>query len=709
VHLAHRLAPAFPDGQLFVSLRGTNPEPATTADALARALRGLGDDGRPSTDLDECIDRYRARLAGRRVLVVLDDAAGAAQVRPFLPSGPGSAVLVSTRARLTTLPGVRHTDLDVLDEPDAVALLERIVGTERISAEPDEVHTLVQQCAQLPLALRVVGARLAARPHWPVARLVARMTDERRRLDELAIDDLAVRAGLAVSYRGLDPRAQRALRALAYLDPPDFAAWTPAAMLEVDLAEAEDIVEQLLDTRLVEVVALGGLGTRYRMHGLVRLYARELALESDAESDLRAAVTRAVCLGLQQVERRSELLPLAVPRLYLLSAPVTLDPELIKASGTGGPEWFDAEEPSLVAAVERAAALGMDDLACALADALIFASFAVRNNFTGWNRAHRAALVAARSAGNRRAEAVIECGFGQLRYKGDRFAEAREHFERALPLFRQEHDERGEAIAMNGLGTVFRERGEHTSALALQGQAGVALERLGDLEGAAHAHYGIGYLHRELGDDVRAVEHLTRSLELFRNLGHGRGEATAVRGIGLVHRARGELAQAESYCARAHDLALATGDRLLAAYTAQGLAKVWIRQGTPDRARAPLAEALDTCTELRDRLGMALIRRTIGELHLAAGDPATALKELDEAHRGWQALDHELWQARTLRDVGAAHAALGDRPAAHRAWAQAQATFDEFGTRERTELTAWRRRWGCTCPAQSLSPTGVCA
>jgi len=709
VHIAHRMAPAFPDGQLFVSLRGTNPEPATTADALARALRGLGDDGQPSTDLDECIDRYRARLAGRRVLVVLDDAAGAAQVRPFLPSGPGSAVLVSTRARLTTLAGVRHIDLDVLDESDAVALLEHIVGTERISAEPDEVRTLVRQCAQLPLALRVVGARLAAHPHWPVARLVARMSDERRRLDELAIDDLAVRAGLAVSYRGLDPRAQRALRALAYLDPPDFAAWTVAAMLEVDLTEAEDIVEQLLDTRLVEVVALGGLGTRYRMHGLVRLYARELALQSDAEDDLRTAVTRAVSLGLQQVERRSEQLPLAVPRLYLLRTPVSVDPELIKASGTGGPEWFDAEEPSLVAAVERAAALGMDDLACALADALIFASFAVRNNFTGWNRAHRAALVAARSTGNLRAEAVIECGFGQLRYKGDRFAEAREHFERALTLFRQEQDQRGEAIAMNGLGTVCRERGEHKAALALQGEAGLALERLGDLEGAAHAHYGIGYLHRELGDDVRAVEHLTRSRELFRTVGHGRGEATAVRGIGLVHRARGELAQAESYCARAHDLALATGDRLLTAYTAQGLAKVWIRQDRWERARAPLTQALGICTDLRDRLGMALIRRTIGELHLAAGDPAAALKELDEANRGWQALDHELWQARTLRDIGAAHAALGERPAAHRAWARAQATFDEFGTRERTELTAWRRRWGCACPTQMLSLTGVCA
>jgi tetratricopeptide (TPR) repeat protein len=414
-------------------------------------------------------------------------------------------------------------------------------------------------------------------------------------------------------------------------------------------------------------------------------------------------VSRALGLGLQQVERRSERLSFAVvPRLYEPATPVSVDPALVEASGLAGAEGFVAEEPSLVAAVERAAALGMDDLACALADALIFAAFAVHNNFTGWNRAHRAALVAAQSTGNLRAEAVIECGLGQLRYKEDRFEEARRHFERALTLFRQEGDHRGETVTMNGLGTVCRELGEYAAALSLQGQAGLALERLGDAEGAAHAHYGIGYVHRELGDDVRAMEHLNWSLEMFRKARHGRGEAIAIRGIGLVHRARGELAEAEAYCAQAHDIALGTGDRLLTSYTAQALAKIWIRQGASDRARPALDQGLTVCTELRDRLGMALIRRTIGELHLAVGDPASAVVQLTQANRGWQALGHDLWRSRTLRDLGAAHAALGDGVAAHRAWAQARAGFERFGTRERLELTAWRRQWGCTCPPDAL-------
>jgi tetratricopeptide (TPR) repeat protein len=708
VRIAHQVADQFPDGQLFVTLRGTDPEPATTVDALARALRGLGDTGAPSTDLEEWTDRYRARIAGRRVLVVLDDAGGAAQVHPFLPTGPGSAVLVTTRARLTTLAGVHHHELGLMGEADAVALLGQIVGAERVGAEPEQVRVLVRLCDRLPLALRVVGARLAARPHWPIARLVTRMSDERRRLDELVIDDLAVRAGLAVSYRSLDRPAQQALLALAYLDPPDFAAWTPAAMLGIGLIEAEDILGQLLDVRLIEVVALGGLDTRYRMHDLVRLYARELARSADAENSLRAAVTRAVMLGLDQAERRGEqLATITVPRLYRLTLEEPVDPELALPAGAAGVELFEAEEPNLVAAVERAAELGLDQLACALADAMIFASFAVRNNFTGWERAHRAALVVARSSRNQHGEAVIECGFGQLRYKEDRFADAEHHFERALTLFRQERDHQGEIAAMNGLGSVCREQGKHTRALTLHTQAGSAWERRGDTEGAAHSHYGIGFVHRELGEDSAAFEHLNRALELFTRSQHVRGQAISARGLGLVHRARGELDAAERYCVQAHRLADTTGDELLSTYTAQGLAKVWIRQGVPGRGSSALERGLAVCIGWQDRLGAALIRRTIGEMHLAAGDPADAREALSQAYAGWLELDLQLWQGRTLRDLGAAQALLGDTANAHRCWARAGTVFDRYRTREHSELVAWRRQWGCRCdPATLASATG---
>ena len=709
VHAAHLVADHFPDGRLFVSLGGARAQPVLPEEALRRVLRTLGDDAGPApADLEDCVDRYRALLDDRRMLVVLDDASGAAQVRPFLPGGPGCAVLVSTRARLTTLPGVRHVDLDLMAEAEAVALLRRIVGAERAAAEPEALVALVRLCARLPLALRVVGARLAARPHWPIARLVDRLSDERRRLDELAIDDLAVRTGLAVSYHGLDPLARRAFRAIAYLDPPDIAAWTVGALLEVGLPVAEDVVEQLLDVRLVEVTAVDAADVRYRMHDLVRVYGRECALAEDTEQDLRDAVVRAVCLSLRQVERHAERLPIAVPRLYRPPLPVEVDESLVGASATPARQWLDAEEPGLIAAVERAAELGLDHLACALADALVYASFAVHNDFASWKRAHQAALGVARSNGNLRAEAVIECGLGQLSYKEDGFAQAKLHFGRALELFRGIGDERGETVATNGLGTVCRELGEHSVALELHHRAVAALERDGDEEGAAHAYYGLGYMHRELGDDDRAFENLRIARELYRRVGHVRGEATAVRGLGLVHRARGELEPAEELCAEAHRMATAAGDRLLSCYTGQGLAKVWIRQRRTELAAAPLAEALVACGELRDRLGVALVRRTLGEMHLAAGRPDAALLDLAEAEERWVELGHELWRARTLRDLGAAHAALGDAAAAHRAWAGARATFERFGTRERAELTGWRLSWGCGCAADDLEASGGC-
>jgi hypothetical protein len=303
VHAAHRLAGHFPDGRWFVPLGGNQAQPTPAEEALRRLLRSVGDDhGAATADLDECIFRYRAWLDGRSVLVVLDDAASAAQVRPFLPGGASSAVLISTRARLTTLPGARHLDLDVLAEAEATALLRGIIGPDRTAAEPQALAALVRHCARLPLALRIVGSRLAARPHWRLEQLVERLSDERRRLDELQIDDLTVRSGLAISYQGLRPTAQRALRAIGFLDPPDIAARTVGALLDVDLPEAEDLVEQLADVRLTEVTKVEAGRVRYRMHDLVRLFARERAVDEDAEQDLRDGVARVAALGVLQAE-----------------------------------------------------------------------------------------------------------------------------------------------------------------------------------------------------------------------------------------------------------------------------------------------------------------------------------------------------------------------------------------------------------------------
>jgi tetratricopeptide (TPR) repeat protein len=695
VHIAHLLRGAYPDGQIFIGCNGGTDQ---DGELLGRVLRALGvQDVHRLRTVDDRVAGYRAAISRKRVLIVLDNVASAEEVRPLVPGVTGTALLVSSRARLTTLTA-EHVDLRLFDREESITLLRRIVGDARVAADPAAAGEVATMCGGLPLAVRIVAARLAAHRHWRMSRLLDRMRDERRRLDEMSADGLAVRISVTVSYEAVPAAARRAFRLLGFLAVPVFGEWLVAALVGGSIDDADELLEQLFDARLVDVVeAPSRQSLRYQMHDLVRLYAYERAVEEDAPEDLRAAVERALTAATELVERLCEPLPYAIPRLYRRSlGSIELDPSVVNIEGHH-PEWLSAEADAMVVTVERAASLGMDDGACSLADALVYAAFALHNNFDGWNRAHAAAHAAARRAGNRAAEAVMECGTGLLRYKEDRFAEAERHFGRAIELFDAADHDHGRAAASSGLGTVFREVGRHREAVPLLERALPGLERVGDRDGAAHASYGLGCAHRELGNDDTAVEYLQQAANLYRSTGHWRGEAIAIRGIGLVHRARGELDEAGPKFVRAHEMVIERDDPLLACYTTQSLAKLWIRQGHHERAREPLYRSLSVCLEAQDRLGAALMRRTIGEMYLAAGQVDRALRDLNLALAAWTQLDHELGQARTLRDIGAAHARSDDCPAAHRAWQAACGTFVRLGTREAGELAEWARRWGCAC------------
>ncbi|WP_192579652.1 BTAD domain-containing putative transcriptional regulator [Micromonospora sp. AMSO31t] len=697
VRLAHLLRDSYPDGQIFVGLGGGRDDPASALNQVLRAL-GVANVQQLRT-VEEKLGQYRAALSGRRILIVLDSAGSAEEVRALVPGSAGSALIVSSRARLTTIPGARHVELKMFRHDQSMALLGQLVGPDRLAADPEAARTLVDLCAGLPLALRIVGARLMARPHQRMARLAERLSDERSRLDEMTVDGLAVRVSVAVSYQGLDQPARQAFRMLGFMAVPNFADWLAAALLDEPADQAEELLEQLVDARLVEVVQdPAHCAVRYQMHDLVRLYAYECAVQEDAPEVLHTAVARVLAAATALSERLGERLPHAVSPLHRPPVPVSLGPGVLAVDHLR-PGWLDAEGLCLVAAVERAAELGMDEAACALADALVFASFAVRNDFVGWGRTHAAALGVARRAGNRVAQGVIECGIALLRYKEDRFGEAEGYFASATALLEEAGHEAGSAAARNGLGTVLREVGRHREAIPLLAAAADTLARLGDENGAAHARYGLGHCHRELGEDAAAIENLTQAVDRYRRLGHWRGEAIATRGIGLVHRALGDLDEAQRWCSRAHDLVVAHDDSHMSCYTTQALAKIWIRQGRTDRAREPLHRALLTCERLHDRLGVALLRRTVGELQLATGELEAASDMLELAYKNWRELDHDLGQARTLRDLGMVHARRGDRSAAHLAWAEALVVFERLGTREAGEALGWHVSCGPGCDA----------
>ncbi|WP_262379637.1 AfsR/SARP family transcriptional regulator [Nonomuraea sp. PA05] len=685
VKAAHLVAPAYPDGQLYADLRGVTGSPAPALEVLGRFLRALG---LPCSEVPatapECVDAYRSALHGRRVLVVLDDAANEQQIRPLLPGSPTCAVLITTRRRLAGLEGVSVTDLDVLDPPAALELLARMAGADRVQAEKESARRIVHLCGHLPLALRTAGARLAARPHWPLAALAGRLADECRRLDELTAGDLEVRASVALSYQGLDEQAKRAFRWLGLLGVPDFASWVPAALLGVPETEADKVIDHLMDAQLLDHVAVDAAGqARYRLHDLLRVYAAERAEAEDPPGERAAAVNRALGGWLWLITRAAAARPpgaLTPRREYSMARPVESEvPDLLA--------WFNAESPALVVVVERAAAMNLYKVACEVAAALCSSSFSVDTRFEEWRRTHESALEAARRAGDPLAEATLLVGLGQLRCRQDRYPEAQAFFHQALPLLRAGGDTHGEAVAVAGIGTACRELGDLAVALAHLREAAATFTRLGDGAAVGHVKRLAGSVLLEQGEFGPARELLDDALAAFRRLGSKRGEGITLRTIGLVHRAAGELGRAEEVSEQAVVLLREAGDPLMLAYCVQALAKVRIRLGGDTEVLPCLREALEECERHQDRFGMALIERTVGELHLARGRYARAEEHLRRSVAMWEALGLPLFRARTMRDLATVREAVGDGPAASAMREAALAVFAHCGTREYGELS----------------------
>ncbi|GII67235.1 hypothetical protein Skr01_73200 [Sphaerisporangium krabiense] len=457
VHVAHRLADAYPDGQLYADLLGGGPEPADPGRVLTRFLRALGIHG-PAIpeDLEERVDLYRSRVAGRRILTVLDDADGCAQVRPLLPGSPTCTVIVTSRSRLSGRPGARVVDLDVLEPGDAEGLLAAILGEERLAAEPGAAAELVRACGGLPLAIRAAATRLAARPHWTLTRFAERFA--LGGLDELAVGDLDVRAKLDDAYHRVGEEARRAFRLLGVLDLPSFAAWTAATTLEVSLVAAEELADVLIDARLLDAADHATGRTRYRFHRVVHLYARERAAIEESESTVRVVVTRALATLLALAQEAEDHLPGHAPvrgRAPRWPAPVQVHEELLADPLS----WFGGERACLAAGVRQAAAIGHDELAWELAAALLNPALA-RGWWDDLEDTHRTALAACQHAGNRLGEAVMLRGLAELDHAMERYDSCLENLGTARALFADLRAFRAEADALARLTELRASRSE---------------------------------------------------------------------------------------------------------------------------------------------------------------------------------------------------------------------------------------------------------
>jgi len=685
VHVAHQVRQDYPDGQLYASLSDTDLRPIDPAEVIARFLRTLGvADASIPTAAGERADLYRSLLAERRVLVVLDNAFDEQQVRPLVPAGAGCAVVVTSRARMAALAGASLLDLRELSEPEALALLAKLVPDTRLTADPEASRKIVRLCGHLPLAVRIAGARLAARPHWTASLLVRRLSRQDQLLDELAIGDLEVRRSLALSYDALADPERTALRRLALLGVPEFASWLAAPLLDVPLPEADDVVERLVDAQLLDATGTGS--ARYRFHDLTRAFARELGQADPDRAGIRAALERICRAMLELVRRATARMPSGVlhppPKSdevpHLDAATVN---ELLAEPGA----WFESEHALLVNLVELASELDMVEIAATLAVELSTSSHAVHNQFSQWRRSHTAALDAARRAGDRASEALLLVGVGRLYYEQDRFDEAVSHLAQALAAYHELGDVGAEARTRLELSVVLRERGRYADAEETLTQAMPVLRSAGTAEERARADHHLGMLRCEQGRLAEAAELISAAMSAWRSIGNRRAAALAQRSLGIVHRAAGRLDEAADCCARASAELRITEARLMTAYAEQALAKVRIRQGRGHEVRRALDDALTTCNEMEDGFGQGLMLRTLGELELAGGDLDAAMRYLTRSLEWWQVLDLPVWQARTSRDLAVAAALLGDDRRADELRATALAIFERYGCREATE------------------------
>jgi tetratricopeptide (TPR) repeat protein len=658
-------------------------QPLRPIDVLGRFLRALGmEPAAIPTDLEEASAALRSWVADRHLLVVLDNARDAAQVRPLLPASPGCHVLVTSRQMLVGLAGARHLRLDVLPEQEAVDLLGSLAGRQRVAAEPEPAAKVARCCGYLPLALRISGARLAMHPHHHLSWLAGRLADERRCLDELAVGDLEVRASLALSWRALEPDQQRLLRLLGLLQAHDWAGWVVAALLEVQVDDAERPLDRLLEAHLVEVAGVDGCGqVRYRLHDLVRLYAREQLEACDSAAEEAAALERALGAWLALVEQ-------AVPRLggdWFGFVPGA-GPARRWQVGTVIAEellgdalaWMEAERSALLAAVLQASAAGLDGLAWQLAVGVSL-FYEMRGYSTDWRRSHEVALAATRRAGSLQGQGFLLTRLGELHlFQGGPLDEAMEQFRRASALFEQCGDRYGHAVAVYGTGTVHRRRGRLGLATTDLQQALVAFEALGDHQGVAYTLHGLAGVQRQQGRLVEAVACLERAMAVSRSTGNRRGQAQALLGLARLHRELGHADQALSCSDRALAAFQQLGERFGEAHVRHNLAELYLDQERFQEADDELGECLVTFREMRDAHGQALALHSMGELRRRRSQLREAADCLRRSLDIWRELEEPAWQARTLDSLGEVHVIEGDCDGASAAWREALALFEQL-------------------------------
>jgi tetratricopeptide (TPR) repeat protein/DNA-binding SARP family transcriptional activator len=680
VRWAHRVRDAFPDGQLYIDLRGYGPDrPIPAEKALARFLTNLGVAGPDiPLDVDDRAARYRTEINRRRMLVVLDNAASVEQVRPLLPGTPSCSVVVTSRDSLpglVALHGGCRLDLDLLPLPDAVTLLHKLVG-ERVEAEPEAATTLATQCARLPLALRVAAELATTRPTTPLADLVRELADQTHRLQRLDAGGdprAAVRVVFSWSYKHLPTDAARAFR-LAGLHPGSaLDVYAAAALTNTTVDEARRSLDVLARAHLMHLTSPG----RYGTHDLLRAYACDLAKSQDSEADRRSALTRLFDYYLAAAASARDALSPAErrqrPRISPAGSPTpsVADPAAARA-------WLDAERPNLVAVCTHTAAQGWPGHTIRLATAL-FRYLDSGAHFPDALSIHTDARNAASQTDDRAAEAYALANLGVVHMRQGRYEQAAEHYQEALPLFRAAGDRVGEARTLTHLGLVNWRQGRYQQAAERHRQALIRYRETGSSVGEANALSNLGLVSWRQGRYEQAAEGHRQALILYRETGHRFGEANALANLGVVYLRQGRYEQAADDLRHALILFRETGNRVGVGYALANLGVVNLRQGRYEQAADDLRQALTVFRETGDRDGEAEALNRMGETLHAAGQSEEARAQHAAALALAVETGDRYQQARAHTGLAHTRHAAGEHGLANQHWQHALTLYTDLG------------------------------
>jgi len=592
VYWAHKVRHQFPDGQLYVNLRGFGP--AESAMDPVEAIHGFLDafamsSDRIPLDLDERAALYRSMLADLRVLIVLDNARDVDQVRPLLPGSPGCVVVVTSRNQLMSLvaaDGAHLVALDLLSADEARHLLSRKLNPERVDAEPASAGQIIEACAGLPLALAIAAARAAANPRLPLSAQADALHKSQDRLDALDGGDqyTNVRAVFSWSYQALSAPAARLFRLLGLHAGPDIALFSAASLAGVPLAQARQELAELVRAHLLAEWTPG----RFALHDLLRAYASELCTTNDSAAERRLAVHRVLDYYLRTAYSADLVLrprrddPITLALLQSPTAPETLEDYRSALA------WLAAERQVLLAALRQAASYGFDVHVWQLAWS-VTSYFDRHGHWFDAAASHRAALAATQRLGDLHAEAVIHCCLACAYCRLDRHGSAGEHLQRALELY----------------------------------------EILGDFAGMAHAHRTLTWVLDRQGRYREGLEHAEQAVELFRIADRPTGHARSLNAVGWFQLQLGDPERGLRNCQQALDMQRSIGDRFGQEDTLDSIARACALLRRYDEAIANYRKALRMCEEFGDRYYEAGTLDSLGDTHFAVGD-------LESAARAWQ-------------------------------------------------------------------------